>query len=106
MESTLMRRFVHFEDAQRARERLIANGLPESDVELRSLADEAGTEKGNFAVGNGEPARGMHDAYELNFSDAESSGENLLVVQTQDDQQRARIEVMLDRMGGRPAGRN
>lgn len=33
-------------------------------------------------------------------------GRNLLVVLAQDDQQRARIEVMLDRMGGRPAGRN
>jgi hypothetical protein len=106
MQQTLMRRFEHFEDAQRARERLIAGGLPEGDVELRSLADEAGTEKGNFTVGNGAPARGAHDAYELNFGRAESAGENLLVVQTQDDQQRARIEVMLDRMGGQPAGRN
>ena len=106
MQQPLMRRFVHFKDAQRARERLIAGGLPEGDVELRSLADEAGTEKGNFTVGNGEPAHGAHDAYELNFDDAESAGENLLVVQTQDDQQRDRIEVMLDRMGGWPAGKN
>lgn len=106
MQQTLMRRFQRFEDAQRARERLIEGGLPEGDVELRSLADEAGTEKGNFTVGNGAPARGGHDAYELNFGKAESTGENLLVVQTQDDQQRARIEVMLDRMGGQAAGRN
>ncbi len=106
MQQTVMRRFVHFEDAQRARDRLIAGGLPEGDVELRSLADEAGAEKGNFAVGNGEPAHGGRDAYELNFEDPESTGENLLVVLAQDDQQRARIEVMLDRMGGRPAGRN
>lgn len=104
MQRTLMMRFTQFDDAQRAREALIADGLPQDDVELRSLADEAGAERGNFVIGNGEPAHGAHDAYELNFEVVEPAGSNLLVVRTRDDGQHARVESMLDGMGGRPAG--
>jgi thioredoxin reductase (NADPH) len=104
MQRTLMKRFERFDDAQRARDALIAGGLNEAEVELHSLTDEAGAEKGNFAVGNGEPARGAHDAYELNFEDAESAGSNLLVVYARDERQHARIDAMLDGMGGMSAG--
>jgi len=106
MQRTLMKRFAQFDDAQRARDALVAGGLPEGDVELRSLADEAGAEKGNFTVGNGERAHGPHDAYELNFEDVESAGSNLLVVQTRDETQHARIDAMLDGMGAAPVGEN
>lgn len=104
MHRTLMKRFEHLADAQWARERLLAGGLPKDDIELRSLADEAGAEKGNFAIGNGEPAHGAHDSYELNFEDRTPAESTLLVVQMRDDQQHARIDTMLDEMGARPAG--
>jgi len=102
---SLMRRFTHLEDAQRARDRLIAGGVAESDVELRSLADEAGAEKSNFAVGDGRTATMSEDAYERNFKDVRSPAANLLVVRTDDAQLHARIARMLDEMGGYPAGR-
>jgi hypothetical protein len=63
MQRTLRKRFAQFDEAQRARDALVAAGLPGDDVALRSLADEAGAEKGNFTVGNGERAHGPHDAW-------------------------------------------
>lgn len=106
MQQTLMKRFARFDEAQLARDALVAGGLPEGDVELRSLADEAGAEKGNFTVGNGERPHGAHDAYELNFAEVDSAGSNLLVVRTRDERQHARIQAMLDGMGGAFAGPN
>lgn len=106
MQQTLMKRFERFDEAQRAREALIAGGLPEDDIELRSLVDEAGAEKGNFTVGNGKHAHGPHDGYELNFGDVEWTSSNLLVVQTRDETQHVRIEALLDGMGAAPAGEN
>lgn len=106
MQRTLMKRFERFDEAQRAREALIVGGLPKDEVELRSLADEAGAERGNFTVGNGQRARGAHDAYELNFEDVEWSGANLLVVRTSDETRHARAKALLDGMGAAAAGEN
>lgn len=47
--------FDRLGEAEAARARLVANGVPREDVRIVSREDEAGPVQGNFTVGDGRP---------------------------------------------------
>ncbi|MEO7578278.1 MAG: hypothetical protein ABIT83_11775 [Massilia sp.] len=86
MENTLVRAFVSYDSAQKAREELVAAGFERSQLELSVQQDEAGAVSGNFTVGD---HGGEHDAplYERDFAQTDGAMRCILTVATYDDEQ-------------------
>jgi hypothetical protein len=112
MSSPLIHSFESFDDADAARVGLLSAGLPQSAIELRVIADEAGPVEGNFLVGNGrfvsgDPTRAGEqresDAppYGANFENAITRGVYLVIVDTDDGTARARATSLLAASPGR-----
>ena len=110
MSTPLICSFERFEDAELARARVLAQGLPAAAVALRVIDDEAGPVEGNFVSGNGRPERSSPpDAvvtggvipYERNFARTVSRGVVLLSVDVGDGAQRQRLATLLAGHGGR-----
>ena len=112
MSVPLLRSFDRLDDANAARDALVAAGISPSAVQIRAMEDEGGPSKGSFAVGNGvtedssrakieSVAPGADSLYEANFGDAGRSAGNLLIVMAADEAQRREATAVLDRFRGR-----
>lgn len=98
MENTLVRAFVSYDSAQKAREELVAAGFERSQLELSVQQDEAGGVSGNFTVGD---HGGEHDAplYERDYGATDSPLRCILTVATHDDEQLMRATGIMARHG-------
>jgi hypothetical protein len=102
----LFRTFDRFEDAERARDALLAAGLPRSAVQLQVMQDEAGPVEGNFLTGNARTRDGDirplgssmagELPYDENFRETVSRGVHLLVVAPADEAERRAAVAILD----------
>jgi len=108
MTTPLIRSFSRFEDATRARDELLAAGLPPAAVQLRVAEDEAGPVEGNFVIGNGRSATGAAPGplrvggdvpYAENFAAPSARGTNLLIVEAGDARHREQALAILDGYG-------
>ncbi len=79
MAQSLIRIFDVFEQAQQAREALLAEGFGPEQIELRIANDEAGPTEGNFYVGNSSDRSPDH-TYDRNYAHIEQAGQCILTV--------------------------
>ena len=109
---TLIRIFDHLPDAERARNRLLAEGFPPHAVQLDAGDDEAGPVQGNFTVGNYDTLsswleRAVHalfggdnDLYRRNYGKAAFRGMVRLVVATRHADEHERAHAIVQACGG------
>jgi len=101
MADTLLRVFDSFDVAERAREALIASGIPASAITLDSRNDEAGPVEGNFAldlVGKATPPKG-HPTRAGDNSEIRASVQRstcILQVEVDNDRDGTRANGILD----------
>jgi hypothetical protein len=115
MSNPLLRAYDRFEDAEQARNEILANGIPPERVQLNALEDEAGPVEGNFVLdekdtGKGPTEPGGDASHDLlgteERTDAYNNSEpvwrasHVLVVMTDDDRQRRQAAEIMDRYGG------
>ena len=110
--STLIRIFDHLPDAERARNRLLAEGFPPHAVQLDAGDDEAGPVQGNFTVGNrdtlsGWLGRAVHalfggdnDLYRRHYGKTAFRGMVRLVVATRHADEQERAHAIVQACGG------
>jgi hypothetical protein len=90
MTTPQLRTFSSFDEANAARDALVAAGADPQSMELRVMETEAGPAEGNFLVGNGRHTSGgteplgsaQHAPYDDNFKRAVHRGEYLLIIQS------------------------
>lgn len=80
MARPVVQSFDRLDEAERARDALIASGFDAHAVHLAAREDEAGPVQGNFTVGDGKPCRD-EDGYERNFRDVAQRSAILLSVE-------------------------
>lgn len=95
----IVRTFRDFAAAERAREELLAAGFGHDAVELSSLHDEAGAEKGNFSVGDDPSIKGGHDYRETFAPDPVAHDRCKIMVAASDPDQMKMAEIILERHG-------
>ena len=110
--STLIRIFDHLADAERARNRLLAEGFPSHAVQLDAGDDEAGPVQGNFTVGNCDTLTsrlerainalfgGDNHMYRRNYGKTAFRGMVRLVVATRHADEQQRAHAILQACGG------
>jgi len=107
MSNPIVRVFDGYDNAQQAREALLADGFAENTVALTINNDEAGPVEGNFYVGN-TPIESEHHRYDNNYAKIEQRSQCLLTVDAPDSALAARAEGILAGFGARdpdPAAR-
>jgi hypothetical protein len=112
----LLRVFKALEDAERAREALVAEGFLREQIELTSRHDEAGPVEGNFLVGNTKRDTLEHtefsqtlggegdNTYDHNFARTVGGGMYLLVVEAEDDARLRQAAEIIQQHGGTEVG--
>ena len=94
MASPVVQSFDRLDEAERARDALIASGFDQTSVHLDAREDEAGPVQGNFTVGDGKPYAG-EDGYDRNFRKVESRGAILLRVEVASAEEQATAARLL-----------
>ena len=108
----LIRIFDHLPDAERARNRLLADGFPAHAVQLDAGDDEAGPVQGNFTVGNRDTLTsrlervinalfgGDNHMYLRNYGKTAFRGMVRLVVATRHAEEQERAHAIVQACGG------
>lgn len=99
MRYRIVRTFRDLAAAEVAREELLAAGFARDAVELSSLHDEAGAEKGNFTVGDDPSIKGGHDYKEIFAPDPAAPDRCKIMVAASDPDQMKMAEIILERHG-------
>jgi hypothetical protein len=112
----LLRIFESLEQAEHAREALLAQGFERDRIQLTSRHDEAGPVEGNFLVGNtkkdtlehtefSETLGGEGDnTYDHNFARTVDGGMYMLVVEAEDEVRLQRAAEIIQQHGGTEVG--
>jgi hypothetical protein len=96
----VVRIFDVYEQAQHAREALLAEGFSSDDVDMSIANDEAGPVAGNFTVGN-MPMESDGHTYDRNYADVSHAAKCLVSVAAADPAMAARADAVLARFGAR-----
>jgi len=101
MNHTVVRIFDNVEQAQHAREAMLAAGFGADAVSMSVTGDEAGAVTGNFYVGN-PPGAGGDDSYQRTYADPQPSSQCIVTVDTGDDDgAMVRAAGILEQFGAR-----
>ncbi|MFL6709518.1 MAG: hypothetical protein ACJ8HI_15055 [Massilia sp.] len=106
MNHTVVRIFDNVEQAQHAREAMLAAGFGADAVSMSVTGDEAGAVAGNFYVGNphvgNPPGAGGDDSYQRTYADPRPSSQCIVTVDTGDDDgAMVRAAGILEQFGAR-----
>jgi hypothetical protein len=97
----LVHTFDRLDDAQAAREALLAAGFAADRMQITALQDEAGPQQGNFISGNGrDKEEHFVGDYAQNFADAQYRSSQLLTVGLVAEDERHRAAEVLASHGG------
>ena len=103
MNHTVVRIFDNYEQAQHAREAMLAAGFGADAVNMSVTGDEAGAVAGNFYVGN-PPGAGGGDSYQRTYAAPQPSSQCIITVDTGDDDgAMVRAAGILEQFGARQA---
>ena len=100
MQEPVVRIFDVYEQAQQAREALLAEGFDGDAVSMSIANDEAGPVAGNFTVGN-MPIESDSHTYDRNYADAGQAAKCLVSITVDDAAMAARAGAVLERFGAR-----
>jgi hypothetical protein len=108
MTDAVIKVFGVFEEAEKAREQLLAAGFDREQVQLNSNDDEAGAVQGNFISGDTDserdrsggyfdPMAGPDDhVYERDFKDVVQRGHYILMVEPDGEEQAAHARRIVE----------
>ncbi len=101
MDDGLVRVYERLDEAERARDALLAAGVPASRVQLTTNEDEADLAEGNAVAsdgGTGGSVAGVSD--DRDFAEVVRRGVFVLAIEAHDPQEQARAAQVLQRFGG------
>lgn len=111
MAHTLIKMFRQIDQAQQARDALLAGGFTADDVRLDASEDEAGTMAGNFVLARQDTPQGSaagidttdkpphHRSDTSTNSQAATSGQYILTVEVADDRRAEDARAITERYG-------
>jgi hypothetical protein len=102
MNHTIVRIFDDYDQAQSARDALLAEGFAGDGVSIRVANDEAGAVEGNFTVGNAQAESGDH-SYDGNYANPRQVSQCIVTVDAGDEQTAARAAGIMACFGARDA---
>jgi hypothetical protein len=102
MNHAIVRIFDNYDQAQGARDALLAAGFAADGVSIRIANDEAGAVEGNFTVGNAQAEGGDH-SYANNYGNVQQVSQCIMTVDAGDEQTAARAAGIMANFGARDA---
>jgi len=99
MNRQIVRRLGNLDDAEQARQTLLAEGFDREGIEVAVSVDEAGPGKGNFLVGDSPKVKGGTD-YKDVFTPSAAPEHCVMTVAVATDAQADRAAAILAHFGG------
>ncbi len=100
LEHAIVRIFEGVEQAEKARQALLAEGFDRDAVQLSIANDEAGPVEGNFTVGN-TPPESQHHRYDNNYARVRHAAQCVMTVAAPNPAAAAGAAAILGRFGAR-----
>jgi hypothetical protein len=94
----IVRVIDNFEDAERARQALLAEGFEKDSIEISNTGDEAGPSEANFTVGDSPAVKGGTD-YKDVYAPGKGIGKCVITVSADDAAGLERAIAILDQHG-------